>query len=117
VGTDPFGALLDAAAQGETADKRAIAILRLKTVTPDSHCQLIYVNGDTPVVEQTLAAVSGAPVLTVTDTDAAAKGIVNFVIEQNHVRFAIDQSAALRNHLKVSSKLLQIAVAPADRAP
>ncbi len=54
----------------------------------------------------------GAPVLTVTDgaTDPAAKGIINFVIADDRVRFEIDNSAALADGLTISSKLLSLAV-------
>ena len=50
--------------------------------------------------------------LTVTDaaTDPAAKGIINFVIEDDRVRFEIDNSTAAAGGLTISSKLLSLAV-------
>jgi len=110
VGDDPFDGLLDEAGQGQSAGQHPIAIVRLKNATPDDHCQLMYIAGDQQFVTQSLSAASGFPVLTVTDAQSGDKGIVNFVNVQNHVRFEIDQQAALRNHLNVSSKLLGIAL-------
>ena len=112
VGQDPFDGLLDEAGQGQNAGNRPVSILRLKTVGLDDHCQVMYVDGAPEFVSQSLAAVTGSPVLTVTDGQAGAKGIVNFITMQNHVRFEIDKDAALKNHLNVSSKLLTIAQSP-----
>lgn len=117
VGQDPFGGLLEQAGQGQSPDQRPISILRLNAVGIGDHCQLMYVDGDPQFVAQSLAAVAGSPVLTVTDDQATAKGIVNFVLVQNRVRFEIDRAAALKNHLNVSSKLLDLAVAPKAAAP
>jgi hypothetical protein len=52
------------------------------------------------------------PVLTATDAihEAAAKGIVNFVIVNDRVRFEIDNVTAIRDGLAISSKLLSLAL-------
>ena len=117
VGEDPFGPPLDEAGKGQEAGKHAIAIQREKTVLPDDHCQLMYIDGEPAFVTQSLAAASGRPVLTVTNAQTGDKGIVNFVAVQDHVHLEIDQQAALRNHLNVSSKLLDLAAAPEGDAP
>lgn len=112
VGEDPFGAMLEAKRETQTVGKRAMTIERQKTVSPDENCQVMYIGGEADFVTQSLAAVSGRPVLTVTDGQTGEKGIVNFVAVQDHVRLQIDQQAARRNHLNVSSKLLDLAAAP-----
>jgi hypothetical protein len=117
VGEDPFGESLDQAGQGQSVGKRPIAIVRLKAVTPEDRCQLMYISGDAPFVSQSLTAVIGSPVLTVTDVQSGDKGVVNFVTAGNRVRLEINQEAALRNHLGVSSKLLDIAAAPEGTPP
>jgi hypothetical protein len=112
VGSDPFGELLERGAAGQRIADRPVVVLRLNSASPDEHCQMMYVAGDPQFVAQALAAVRGVPVLTITDSesDEAAKGIVNFVSRDDHVRFEIDRPAALRNQLEISSKLLSIAV-------
>jgi hypothetical protein len=118
VGRGPFGALLDNAAAGQTVQQRPIAIRRYQTITSNPGCELMFVAGsDAQSVASILAGVRGAPVLTVTDgqTDAAATGIVNFVLIDGHVRFEIDQRAALDNNLVISSKLLSLAARVRDR--
>jgi len=116
VGKHPFGLLLDKVVEGARAGDRAVTIRRLATVSPDDHCQILYVGTDDPVVAKQLEApVNGAPVLTVTDEikEQTAKGIINFVIADNRVRFEIDNAAAMSRGLVISSKLLSLAVSEA----
>jgi hypothetical protein len=44
------------------------------------------------------------------------KGIVNFVIVDDRVRFEIDDAEAARRGLRISSKLLSLAVSVKPRA-
>lgn len=117
VGDDPFGSLPEGVHDAQAIGKHQIAIQREKTALPDDHCQVMYIEGEPAFVTQALAAVSGRPVLTVTDTQTGDKGIVNFVVVQTHVHLQVDQQGALRNHLTVSSKLLDLAAAPEGSAP
>jgi hypothetical protein len=94
------------------ANGRPIVVARFAGVTSNPGCQIAFVSGtEAQPTETILAALRGTPVLTVTDgaPDEAA-GIVNFLIEDNHVRFAIDANAAKQNGLTISSKLLNLAV-------
>ncbi len=75
--------------------------------------QMIYVGenhrGD---LRDALAAVEHRPVLVVTgETDGLAAGsVVNFVQDDNKIRFEISLDAATRVGLKISSQLLALAV-------
>jgi hypothetical protein len=112
-GDDPFGQVLDEAVAGQAAGPHPIALRRLSIVTRESGCNLLYDAGSpAQTVADALAAVRGTPVLTVTDAErnGGAKGIINFVILGNHVRFEIDDAAAAENGLVISSKLLSLAV-------
>jgi hypothetical protein len=111
-GRDPFDGILDLATKGQTIGARPIVVRRLDMVARDSGCQILYAGGsDRQSVDQALEAVNGAGVLTVTDAELGdTTGIVHFVMQDNHVRFAIDDQAAARNGLKISSKLLSLAV-------
>lgn len=113
VGTDPLGALLDRAVTGQQVAGHPIEIRRLARVTGNPGCAVMFVAGsDAQPVSAALVAVRGMPVLTVTDgaTDPATKGIINFVLQDDRVRFEIDNSAAAANGLTISSKLLSLAV-------
>lgn len=115
-GRDPFDGILDEATEGQRIAERPVVVRRLDIVARDSDCQILYVGGSArQSVGQALDAVRGAGVLTVTDEelgeDSADKaGIVHFVTQDNHVRFDIDDQAATRAGLKISSKLLSLAI-------
>jgi hypothetical protein len=65
-------------------------------------------------VAEALDKVRGAAILTITDgaPDSASRGMVDFVLKEGRVRFRIDDRAADRAKLVVSSKLLSLAVRP-----
>jgi hypothetical protein len=109
VGKDPFGDVLDKAVAGKRLMERPVAVLRLDAAAPNSSCQLMYIAAAPEAARYDLDAIAGSPVLTVTDSGGGPKGIVNFVVRDNHVRFEIDQAQATRNRLEISSKLLSVA--------
>jgi hypothetical protein len=110
VGHDPFGNMLDHVVQGQTIDGRPISVRRLSAIGPTSDCQIAYLGGSS---EQSVAAaaraVTGAPVLTVADSRSPGV-MVQFVLRANRVRFRIDARAAAASGLRISSKLLNLAV-------
>jgi hypothetical protein len=116
VGVDPFGAVLDQAVTGQRLAQHPIAVRRL--LGPEPHCHIAFIAGTDAFVAQALDALRGTPVLTVTDVAPgnASHGIVNFVIDGNHVRFDIDADAAARNGISISSKLLSLARSVRPRA-
>ena len=113
-GVDPFGAVLDQAVGGQVVDGHPLAVRRLARLDAGSGCQSAYLaGGPAQSPAQALAAVDGAPVLTVTDDSrgGTARGIVHLLIDGGRVRFSIDAAQAERNGVAISSKLLVLAVA------
>jgi hypothetical protein len=113
VGDDPFGPLLDRAVSGQRIGGRLVELRRLEVAQSDDGCQILYIGGSAQQsAAEALQATRGAPVLTVTDAaqGPGPKGIIHFVILDNRVRFEIDAEAAAANGLKISSKLLDLAV-------
>ncbi|HVZ44425.1 MAG TPA: YfiR family protein [Ramlibacter sp.] len=116
-GEDPLGAALDKAAAGHQGHGHPMALKRLKAVRPDSGCHIVFIAaGEGSHADQQIEALQGAPVLTVTEAKSGATGIVNFVVKEAHVRFDIDDAAAMRNGLAISSKLLALALNVRPRA-
>jgi hypothetical protein len=75
-------------------------------------CNLLYVSGVTPVqVAAIVAAVQGAPVLTISDLDDFSRsgGIVHMFVESGSMRFDLNLEVAKRSRLQLSSKLLVLA--------
>jgi hypothetical protein len=119
LGGDPFGVALDQAVAGQQVGSRPIAVRRLAAIERGVACHILYIAVTDPrLVAEVLEAVRGTPALTVTDgmRDPRAKGIVNFVIQANRVRFEIDDFAAAQNGLEISSKVLSLAVSVRPRS-
>jgi hypothetical protein len=109
LGQDHFGGKLDQAAAGLRVGDHAVQVRHL--AAPDPNCQLIFLpEGTDPASARgTLDAVRGHPVVTVTDSGLSVHGMISFVIENNHVRFDIDDAMAAEGGLVISSKLLGLA--------
>jgi hypothetical protein len=107
-GEDEVADLVDEAVKGQSVGSHPIAVVHLAAgaTTP---CNILYLAERGNARAAMLERFRGMPVLTVTDNAAAAHGIVNFVVQDNRVRFEIDLNAAAANHLTISSKLLNLA--------
>jgi hypothetical protein len=115
VGKDPFGVVLDRAIVGQSAAGRPIVTKRLVRVERDAGCQIMYLGGSpAQTARDALAAVHAMPVLTVT-AGGRAPGIVDLAPGTDPIRFRIDDRAAAESGLKISSKLLGLAVSVRPR--
>jgi len=110
---DPaFDAVLARILVGESTSGRAI--VRATPETPDfaQGCHILFIgSGEGPHIDRWVAAVRGQPVLVVGESKAAedAGAQITFIIEDNRVRFDVNEDAASRAGLKVSSQLLRVA--------
>ena len=80
--------------------------------SPGDCCQILFVGADTDHSRATelLEKTRGRPVLTVTEADDHPKGsVINFLIDDDHVRFDISRPAAERNGLQLRAQLLAVA--------
>jgi hypothetical protein len=111
IGSDGVTDLVDEAVKGQAIGGHVINVVHLPASALDARCHILYVALRGPGAARVLEHVRGLPVLTVTDgaSGADAQGIVNFVVQDNRVRFEIDLRAAAENHLVISSKLLNLA--------
>ena len=117
-GDDPFGAMLEQAVAGQQISGRPVAVRRLQTVGPRSGCHILYVAGSRgQSAAEALKSVDGTSVLTVTDAARTpnTRGVIHFVVQNDRVRFHIDEQAAARNRLSISSKLLSLALSVRHR--
>jgi hypothetical protein len=117
-GEDPFGSTLDAVVQGERVGERSLLVQRPDSVDDLGECHVLFVcRSERDRLDEVMKKVEGEPVLTVADTDGflRAGGVINFILEGSKVRFLIDQEAAERSGLRISSKLMRLAVTPGGR--
>jgi hypothetical protein len=111
-GRDPFGDILEKSIANQKINNRPIAVREVTEVKTLRDCDVVYIGEQG---SDALRATSGYPILTVTDETAPApeQGVIHFVIRDNRVRFEINEAAAARQGLGISSKLLKLAVPPA----
>ncbi len=108
-GRDPFGAALDRAARGQTAYGRSLTVRRAATREAVAGCHILYVGAGAEALAATAARQPG--LLMVTDSaTGTGRGIIHFVLSDARVRFHIDQQAATRSALVISSRLLNLAL-------
>ena len=107
-GRNPFGPALSSTFVGETAAGRPL-MARVVGADTVSSCQVLFVPRGVAAGAY-LRAVGVSPVLTVGESPDFLEqgGAINFVIEGGRVRFAINQAAAERAQLRISSRLLQL---------
>jgi len=114
LGDNHFGSGFEQMIAGKKINDRPISIQTFRTAAEATNCQILFVSLSEkrhfPEIVQSLHAV---PVLTVSETDGfiEAGGMVNFVDEAGKIRFQINDDAAKAARLKISSKLLSLAVA------
>ena len=115
VGDGAVAPLRERTAPAQGLNGRAFEVRNLSGLAAARDCHIVYVTG--AVVDDTLRAVRGHPVLTVTDAASGrARGMIHFVIVQDHVRFHIDDAQAAESGLFISSRLLALAVSVRRRA-
>ncbi|HWF19874.1 MAG TPA: YfiR family protein [Verrucomicrobiae bacterium] len=112
LGEDPFGGNLDLAIKGKTINGHPLSVIELSSPDEMKNFQIIFVcRKPKRNLVATLAHLNNASVLTVSETDDFLKagGMIKFVMENARVRFEINDSAATRSGLTISSKLLNVA--------
>ena len=107
-GRNPFGTLLDELVHGEDVGGRMLVVRVI--LEPEPGCHVIFIPRGAAMPAY-MRSVGSAPVLTIGETPefADAGGIITFVLEGRNVRFEINQEAALRARLQISSRLLRLA--------
>lgn len=117
VGADPFGGLLEEAVQEKRINDRNVIVRHIESMEELRKCHILFIaRSETSRLGPILSEVRWDNVLTVGETDKfpSRGGMINFVTANNTVRFQINNGAARRAGLKISSKLLQLAVASAQ---
>ena len=112
-GRDPFDGELDRIANGKTVKGRPLLIRKISGASELRSCHVVFFPAaDSRNYPEIAAGLAGLSILTVGEMSGFAErgGMINFVIVDGYVRFEANPSAAMLGHLKVSSKLLHLAI-------
>jgi len=119
LGTDPFQGTLDNVLRGKQANGREFVVKHLKWGDDLRGCNIIFVSSSEKThFDDLFRQIHGLPILTIGDTPGFAEsgGIINFVLEDDKVRFEIDVDAARQADINISSRLLALAKIVPDTA-
>jgi hypothetical protein len=112
-GADALAAVLERMAQGKRVDRHALQIKRLRRGDAPTGGHIVFVApGELERLLPAADSLKAAAVLTVTDGSRAPQptGIFNYVARDGRVRFEIDAQAADAARLRISSKVLSLAL-------
>jgi hypothetical protein len=113
VGKDEFGSALDSLIQNDTVKGHAIVAKRLPSLAVADSCQILFLSSSEKLrLAKDLDALKEKPILTVSDIPGFLDhgGMIQFVVQDNRVRFAVNLASATHVHLALSSELLKVAV-------
>ena len=108
----PFQTELNRIANGKSVAGRPVLILAVQDAEQSRSCHILFINSSQGThVRRILEALRQRSVLTVGESAGFAKrgGIINFVLQENHVQFEVNHRAANEVGLQISSRLLSVA--------
>ena len=117
IGDGPIGEALEKMLAGKTSDSRLIRVVLSPSEESLNQCDVIYVaSSSTKRVHETLDHLRNKSVLTIGDTESFVKsgGMIGLVRVGQQVRMIINQDAAERARLKISSRVLNLATIVQD---
>jgi hypothetical protein len=109
---DPFGRALDEIIRNKTIDNREVQARRINELPDLKSCQIVFVSSvEDKHLPEILSSLKGASGLVAGEGEDFAErgGGIQFFVEDNKLRFAINVDAIQRARLTVSSKLLALA--------
>jgi hypothetical protein len=114
LGKDPFGQALDATLAGETIGNQSVAARRISSPQMSADCQILFISSsEANRLNKIIEALDKSAVLTVSDIPqfTQRRGMIQFVSEENRIRFEVNLAATQRAGLTLSSDLLKVATA------
>jgi hypothetical protein len=110
LGSDPFGRQLDRLVAGESVNGRRIVINRITQGSSTRSCHVLFISRSEEDVPSAIANL-GSGILTVSDREnfLPEGGMIALVLDNQHVRFDINQRAALRASLTINARMLNVA--------
>lgn len=108
---DAFGEVLEETVRGKQIGARPLQVRRTTPERDLTGCHLLFAGDQDPMrLAGLFGQVSGTGVMTVHESPQAVPGgVARLFLDQRRMRFEINTTAAEREHLQISSKLLSVA--------
>ncbi len=117
VGRDPFSPSVEGELGTRTLAGHPVKVLALKTTDKLTVCRMVFIPAtEKAQADKIVRSLMGSSTLTIGETEGftVLGGIINLTVDGNKVRFEVNQFAARRAGLKISSKLLSLAKTVTD---
>ena len=114
LGQDPFGRALDATVAGEMIGNQSAVARRISSPEESSDCRIVFISSsEASRLNEIIDTLDKTAALTVSDIPQflQRRGMIQFVLEGNRIRFAVNLTATQRAGLTLSSDLLKVATA------
>jgi YfiR/HmsC-like len=112
VGASPIAQALEKTALNERIDDRAVRVVQHDKAADARACAVVFLSGaEADRIDKDLAALEGSDALIVGESPQFIDrgGMIQFLIDHNRVRFAVNLQAVGRTRLQLSSELLKVA--------
>ena len=112
LGEDPFGQALDATIAGEAIGNQRVIARRISSPQMAVDCQILFISSsEANRLNKIIEALNKSSVLTVSNIPqfSERRGMIQFVLEENRIRFEVNLTATQRAGLTLSSDLLKVA--------
>ncbi len=112
LGKDPFGAILDSTVAGGNIGEKHVTAKKISSLQESEHCRIVFVSSSEQArLKAILAAAKAGGTLTVSDIPHFADkgGMIEFVPQENRIRFEVNLPATEEAGLTLSSELLKVA--------
>ncbi len=99
---------------GERIDTRSLTVRAVLRTEDAAGCDILFIDASAKErMDALIAASAGRPVLTVSDIPDFLDrgGMIQFLVQENRVRFSVDLKPVERSGVSLSSQLLRVAVA------
>jgi hypothetical protein len=113
LGKNVFGDTLEKIINNRKVNNRGFEFRHFDSTSETTNCQILFISSsEKNDFAKIISALHNASVLTVSEADGFLKagGMINFLIEGKNIKFQISDEAAKKARLRISSKLLSLAV-------
>ena len=117
LGESPFNDDLEKTVAGKKISNHPISVVACSTAIEATNCHILFISSSEKTrLPEIFKSLLDSSILTVGETEQFTEsgGMINFVREANKIRFQINDDAAKKSGLKISSKLLSLAWRPAN---
>jgi hypothetical protein len=113
LGENPFRDDLPKTLQSKKIDDHPLVVREIRMPAEATNCHMLFISAsEKKRLPEILQSVKGTSVLTVSEMERFTEegGMINFVLQGTKVRFQINKETASAAGLRISSKLMNLAV-------